>query len=108
MFAFRFRPSQFTVKLGEWDLKDSDIYSQEFRIIEITAHPDFKANGFYNDVAIFKLDQPAYFNECVILYSVMFFSVCVLLYLYLIVFIISMIIFIFTDIFSLFAYQMLP
>ena len=60
---FRFRPSQFTVKLGEWDLKDSDIYSQEFRIVEITAHPDFKANGFYNDVAIFKLDQPAYFNE---------------------------------------------
>jgi len=58
-----FRPSQFTVKLGEWDLKDSDIYSQEFRIVKITAHPDFKANGFYNDVAIFKLDQPAYFNE---------------------------------------------
>ena len=63
LIVFRFRPSQFTVKLGEWDLKDSDIYSQEFRIVEITAHPDFKANGFYNDVAIFKLDQPAYFNE---------------------------------------------
>ena len=59
----RFRPSQFTVKLGEWDLKDNDIYSQEFRVAEITAHPDFKPNGFYNDVAIFKLDQPAYFNE---------------------------------------------
>jgi secreted trypsin-like serine protease len=58
-----FRPSQFTVKLGEWDLKDNDIYSQEFRVVEITAHPDFKANGFYNDVAIFKLDQPVYFNE---------------------------------------------
>ena len=63
LIVFRFRPSQFTVKLGEWDLKDSDIYSQEFRIVEITAHPDFKANGFYNDVTIFKLDQPAYFNE---------------------------------------------
>ena len=62
----RFRPSQFTVKLGEWDLKDNDIYSQEFRVVEITAHPDFKANGFYNDVAIFKLDQPVYFNEYVL------------------------------------------
>ena len=62
----RFRPSQFTVKLGEWDLKDNDIYSQEFRVVKITAHPDFKANGFYNDVAIFKLDQPVYFNEYVL------------------------------------------
>lgn len=58
-----FRPSQFTAKIGEWDLKDSDGYTREIRIAEITAHPDFKPNGFYNDVAIFKLEQPVTFNQ---------------------------------------------
>ena len=58
-----FRPSQFTVKLGEWDLQDNDNYSEEFRVVDISAHPDFKANGFYNDVSVFKLDQLVNFNE---------------------------------------------
>ena len=62
-FVLRFRPSQFTVKVGEWDLSDADSYSKEFRVISISAHPDFKPNGFYNDVAIFKLDQPVRFSE---------------------------------------------
>ena len=51
------------MKVGEWDLSDADSYSKEFRVISITAHPDFKPNGFYNDVAIFKLDQPVRFSE---------------------------------------------
>ena len=60
----RFRPSQFTVKLGEWDLKDNDIYSQEFRVVEITAHPDFKANGFYNDLMkIMKVLEGSYMDS---------------------------------------------
>ena len=58
-----FRPGQFTARVGEWDLSDSDNYSGEFRIIHIEAHPDFKANGFYNDVALFTLDQPVRFSE---------------------------------------------
>lgn len=58
-----FRPTQFTVRVGEWDLKDQDTYSQEFRVIKVTAYPEFRPNGFYNDVAVFKLDQPASFNE---------------------------------------------
>ena len=65
VFQNRFSPSQFTVKLGEWDLKDADNYSQEFRVVQISAHPDFKPNGFYNDVAVFKIDQPVNFNEYV-------------------------------------------
>ena len=60
---FRFRPRQFSVKVGEWNLADSDTYSAEFRVVLITAHPDFKANGFYSDVALFKLDQPVRFSE---------------------------------------------
>lgn len=48
--------------MGEWDLSDSDNYSEEFRVLSYIAHPDFKPNGFYNDVAVFKLDAPAQFS----------------------------------------------
>ena len=63
LFRRRFQPHQFTARLGEWNLKDRDTYSQEFRIVGILSHPDFKSNGFYNDVAMFVLDQPARFSE---------------------------------------------
>ena len=62
-FGYRFRPNQFTVRVGEWDLSDNDNYVQEFRVVDIQAHPDFKPNGFYNDVALFVLDQPVRFTE---------------------------------------------
>lgn len=57
------RPNQFTVRVGEWDLSDNDNYVQEFRVVDIQAHPDFKPNGFYNDVALLVLDQPVRFTE---------------------------------------------
>ena len=63
LFGYRFRPNQFTVRVGEWDLSDNDNYVQEFRVVDIQAHPDFKPNGFYNDVALFVLDQPVRFTE---------------------------------------------
>jgi hypothetical protein len=34
-FLFRFLPTQFTVKLGEWDLSDDDDYSRELNVEEI-------------------------------------------------------------------------
>ena len=64
-FCYRFRPNQFTVRVGEWDLSDNDNYVEEFRVVDIQAHPDFKPNGFYNDVALFVLDQPVRFTEWV-------------------------------------------
>ena len=59
---FSFRATQFTVRLGEWDLSDSDGYSEEFRVLKYVAHPDFRPNGFYNDVAVFTLDEPVRFT----------------------------------------------
>ena len=59
---YRFRPVQFTVRLGEWDLTDNDKYSEEFRVLDYKAHPNFRPNGFYNDVAVFTLDQPVRFT----------------------------------------------
>ena len=58
-----FKPSQFKVRVGEWDLTDTDGYSREFRVLKVTSFPQFRPNGFYNDVAVFKLDQPVQFNE---------------------------------------------
>ena len=37
----RFLPSQFTVKLGEWDLSDLEDYSREINIEEITYGNNF-------------------------------------------------------------------
>jgi hypothetical protein len=34
-FHFRFLPTQFTVKLGEWDLTDLEDYSREINVEEI-------------------------------------------------------------------------
>ena len=44
-------------------MSDNDNYVEEFRVVDIQAHPDFKPNGFYNDVALFVLDQPVRFTE---------------------------------------------
>ena len=39
-------------------MSDVDGYSEEFRVLSFVAHPNFRPNGFYNDVAVLKLDQP--------------------------------------------------
>ena len=37
-----FLPSQFTVRVGEWDLSDDDNYSVELPVTSIVAHPNFR------------------------------------------------------------------
>jgi len=58
-----FLPSQFTVRVGEWDLSDQDNYSVEVQVESIIAHPNFRPNGFYNDVAVFTLKHPVPFSQ---------------------------------------------
>ena len=58
-----FRPTQFKIRVGEWDLGDRDTYSREYRVRHIVSYPQFRPNGFYNDVAVFTLEQPVAFNE---------------------------------------------
>ena len=60
---FSFLPSQFTVRVGEWDLSDQDSYSVEVQVESIVAHPNFRPNGFYNDVAVFTLKQAVTFSQ---------------------------------------------
>lgn len=58
---FRFSARQFTVRLGDIDLKRNDEPSAPvtFKVSEIRAHPQFSRVGFYNDIAILVLDGQA-------------------------------------------------
>ncbi|VEN58614.1 unnamed protein product [Callosobruchus maculatus] len=63
-----FAARQFSVRLGDVDLKRDDEPSSPvtFKVSEIRAHKDFSRIGFYNDIAILKLDKPARKSKYVI------------------------------------------
>ncbi|XP_050519577.1 proclotting enzyme [Diabrotica virgifera virgifera] len=63
-----FAARQFTVRLGDIDLKREDEPSAPatFKVVEIRAHKQFSRIGFYNDIAILKLDKPARKSKYVI------------------------------------------
>lgn len=54
-----FNPRQFTVRLGDIDLRKDDEPSnpETYNVVEIKAHPRFSRVGFYNDIAILILDR---------------------------------------------------
>ena len=60
----RFRASQYTARFGEYNLRGTDPGESEiFQISEIRVHPQFTGTGFYNDLALFKLERPVRFTE---------------------------------------------
>ncbi|XP_056646816.1 proclotting enzyme-like [Diorhabda sublineata] len=63
-----FAARQFSVRLGDIDLKRDDEPSAPvtFKVSEIRAHKQFSRIGFYNDIAILKLDKPARKSKYVI------------------------------------------
>ncbi|CAG9760321.1 unnamed protein product [Ceutorhynchus assimilis] len=63
-----FSARQFTVRLGDIDLKRDDEPSAPvtFKVSEIRAHKQFSRVGYYNDIAILKLDRPARKSKYVI------------------------------------------
>lgn len=63
-----FHPRQFTVRLGDYDLSSGDNAGTPavYRVKSYRTHPDFKINGFYNDIALFKLDRGVDLNQYVI------------------------------------------
>jgi trypsin len=52
-------PSDFFVRLGEHniDKKAKEDAEKDYRVIKVTAHPEFEAKVYKNDIAILKLDQ---------------------------------------------------
>jgi hypothetical protein len=62
--GFRFRASQYTARFGEYNLRTTDPGESEiFQISEIRIHPQFTGTGFYNDLALFKLERPVSFTD---------------------------------------------
>ncbi|KAJ3639884.1 hypothetical protein Zmor_003255 [Zophobas morio] len=63
-----FAARQFSVRLGDIDLKRNDEPSSPitFKVSEIRAHPQFSRVGFYNDIAVLVLDKPARKSKYVI------------------------------------------
>jgi len=63
-----FHPRQFSVRLGDSNLKSHDEAGHTVvrRVTEYVAHPDFEINGYYNDIALFKLDRPVDLSPYVI------------------------------------------
>lgn len=61
-------PRQFTVRLGDTDLYRDDEPSSPttYNVVDVKAHPDFNRVGFYNDIAILKLDKPVRKSKYVI------------------------------------------
>lgn len=58
--GFRFASHQFTVRLGDVDLKRDDEPSGPvtYKVKEIRAHESFSRIGYYNDIAVLVLDRP--------------------------------------------------
>lgn len=59
MLFSRFAAHQFTVRLGDIDLKREDEPSNPvtYKVKEIKAHKDFSRVGYYNDIALLVLDR---------------------------------------------------
>ncbi|CAH1390540.1 unnamed protein product [Nezara viridula] len=62
-----FHARQFTVRVGDIDLRRDDEPSspQTIGVAEVRAHPKFSRVGFYNDIAVLVLDRPARRNRYV-------------------------------------------
>ncbi|KAK4306373.1 hypothetical protein Pmani_021803 [Petrolisthes manimaculis] len=65
-----FDPRQFSVRLGDHNIfSESDDFisnPQTYRVNEIKPHPEFRAHGFYNDVALLKLSRPAVLTQYIL------------------------------------------
>ncbi|KAJ1521036.1 hypothetical protein ONE63_002747 [Megalurothrips usitatus] len=63
-----FSARQFTVRLGDVDLKREDEPSSPVthQVVEVRAHPQFSRVGFYNDIAVLVLDRPVRRSKYVI------------------------------------------
>lgn len=66
--VFSFNARQFTVRLGDVDLRRDDEPSapETYYVTEVRGHHKFSRVGFYNDIAILVLDRPVKRSKYVI------------------------------------------
>ena len=55
-----FLPSQFTVRVGEWDLSDDDNYSVELPVTSIVAHPNFRFPSQFSFLSISSMSTQSF------------------------------------------------
>ena len=62
---FSFNAHQFTVRLGDVDLRRDDEPSspETYYVVDVRAHPRFSRVGFYNDIAVLVLDRKVKKNK---------------------------------------------
>lgn len=67
-FYLSFNARQFTVRLGDVDLRRDDEPSspETYYVVEVRGHHKFSRVGFYNDIAILVLDRPVKRSKYVI------------------------------------------
>lgn len=55
------------IKLGEHNINSEDEQPavQTYQVVSVLQHPDFKRNGFYNDICLLKLDRAVSYSETV-------------------------------------------
>ena len=64
MATFRFHPSQYLIRMGDYNLVEEDPGESEiFQVSLIKIHQRFVYRGFYNDVALFKLARAVQFSD---------------------------------------------
>lgn len=68
MLRCRFNARQFTVRLGDVDLRRDDEPSspETYHVVEVRGHKKFSRVGFYNDIAVLVLDRPVKRSKYVI------------------------------------------
>ncbi|XP_076366539.1 proclotting enzyme-like isoform X2 [Tachypleus tridentatus] len=57
--GYRYHPSQLTVRLGDHHLFETDDFAQprEYFVDKTIQHPQFRRNGFFNDIGLVKLRE---------------------------------------------------
>ncbi|XP_011170134.2 proclotting enzyme [Solenopsis invicta] len=62
--VYRFKLSDITVRLGEYDFTTSEeTRALDFAVSEIRIHRDFQLNTYEHDIAIIKINRPTVFNS---------------------------------------------
>lgn len=62
--SFLEKPSQLTVRLGEWDTQSESEFMphEDFTVDSIIMHPEYRKNNLHNDIAILRVDKEVIFK----------------------------------------------
>ena len=52
-----------TVRLGAYDFLANEIQAFDMGVRDIVIHPNFTADGWDNDIALLRLDQPVTYSQ---------------------------------------------